>query len=295
MRAAFVRDWQLVLPGVVALFTGELTTDQRLMAAVLYAGRDALLTGPKAAEIHGLTSSWVHAYPYYRFIVPPSRTDRSSGFVVVRRTERPELHPRPMRGVLVVSAARSVGDAARVCRSPRDARQLAISALQSRVVSEEQLQAEATRGPIQHGKALRQGMRDFAAGAWSIAEVDLQELLSSSSILPTAMYNPHLTTENGLVLPTPDAWLDDVGMAIPLHSREFHSSEEDWNETVMQDRRLTEQGIQVAPVTPEKVREEPAKTLRYLEQTYLTAFRRGVRPAVVATERHFHDAPRPAG
>lgn len=292
MRAAFKREWQLVLPGVVALFTGQLTTDQRLTAAALYAGGDAVLTGPKAAEMHGVTSTWIHDYPYYRFIVPESRTDRSSGFAVARRTERPERHPRPMRGVQVVSAARAVGDAARVCRSPRDARQLAISALQSRVVSEEQLYAEATRGPIQHGKALRQGVRDFAAGAWSIAEVDVQELLTSSTILPAAMYNPLLTTERGTILPTPDAWLDDVGMAIPLHSRQFHAGDLDWNETVMQDRRLTEQGITVAPITPEKARAEPDETLRHLERTYLAELRRGHRPPVIATERHWLDVPR---
>ncbi|HET7304976.1 MAG TPA: hypothetical protein VFJ12_10565 [Segeticoccus sp.] len=289
MRRAFGREWQLVLPRVVALFTGELTPDQRLTAGSLYAGPGALLTGPTAAELYGVTSDWVSAYPLHRFVVRPSQTDRSSGFVVVRRSERSERHPRPLHGIRVVSAARAVGDAARVCRSPRDARQLAISALQSRVVSEQQIYDEAIRGQVQHGQALRQGVRDFAAGAWSIAEVDLQQLLASSPVLPSAMYNPMLSTEGGAVLPTPDAWLDDVAAAIQLHSREYHGTEEDWNHTVMQDGRLTEHGIVVIPVTPSRVRDDPAAVLRHVETTYLGLLDGRRRPTVVATERHHLD------
>jgi hypothetical protein len=46
--------WQTVLPGVYATFTGPLAHRQRLRAALLHAGEQAILCGPTAAELHGL-------------------------------------------------------------------------------------------------------------------------------------------------------------------------------------------------------------------------------------------------
>jgi len=91
IRWAIGRRWQLVLPGVVAIFTGRLDTDQRLMAGCLYAGRGALLSGPVGARLHGVTAPWVSTYPLLTFLVPEHRTNRTSGFVTVRRTQRPDL------------------------------------------------------------------------------------------------------------------------------------------------------------------------------------------------------------
>ena len=290
-RTAFGTQWRLVLPGVVALFTGELTPDQRLTASWLFAGRRALLTGPKACELYGVSSGWVRAYPYYRFVVPATHVNRSADFAVVRRSERRELHPRMMREVPVVSAARAIGDAARLCRSARDARHLAISAIQTGLVPRDVLVAEGVTGPVRDSAALRRGLREFDAGAWSVSEADLRALLAESAILPPAMFNPHLATTSGLVLPTPDAWLDEVCLAVQLHSREFHSRDEDWEQTVMSDAVLTEHGVMVCQVTPRAVRRDPDRTLRHIERTYLTLVRRGERPPLVATERHFLDLP----
>ena len=154
IRWAIGRRWQLVLPGVVAVFTGRLAAEQRLTAASLYAGRDALLTGPVGARLHGVTTPWVSTYPLLTFLVPEHKTNRSSGFVTIRRTQRPDLRPVTLRGIPVASAARCIADAARICRRDEDARALTISALQARVTSEERLYAELLAGPVRFSAAL---------------------------------------------------------------------------------------------------------------------------------------------
>lgn len=286
IRWAIGRRWQLVLPGVVGVFTGRLDADQRLIAASLYAGRDALLTGPVGARIHGVTSPWVRAYPLLTFLVPEHRTNRSSGFVTIRRTQRPDLRPVRLRGIEVASAARCIADAARLCRRDEDARALTISALQSRVTSEDRLYAELLAGPVRFSASVRAGIRQFQAGAWSISEVDLLRALASSSILPAAMPNPVLRLSTGGILPTPDAWVDEVGLAIQLHSRTYHARDQDWDGTVMGDGELGAAGVMVIGVTPQQLRRDPDAFVRRVERAYLALRRRGGRPDVIAKDRH---------
>lgn len=289
IRWAIGRRWQLVLPGVVATFTGRLDADQRLVAGSLYAGPDALLSGPVGARLHGVTAPWVSTYPVLTFLVPETKTNRTSGFVTVRRTQRQDLRPVRLRGIAVASAARCVADAARTCRRGDDAQALTISALQRRVTSVDHLYAELLAGPVRFSAAVRAGITLFQAGAWSISEVDLLKALAQSSILPPVMPNPVLRLSTGETLPTPDAWIDDVGLAIQLHSRTYHSRDRDWDGTVMGDGELGAAGITVIGVTPHQLRLDPESFVRRVERAYLALRRRGGRPDVVATDRHYHD------
>lgn len=289
VRWAIGRRWQLVLPGVIATFTGRLNADQRLTAGSLYAGSDALLTGPAGARLHGVTTPWVSTYPLLTFLVPEHKSNRRSGFVIVRRTQRPDLRPVPLGGITVASAARCVADAARACRRPDDARALTISALQQGVTSEGHMYAELLAGPVRFSAAVRAGVIQFQAGAWSISEVDLLEALAMSTILPPVMPNPVLRLSTGELLPTPDAWLDDVGLAIQLHSRTYHAREQDWDGTVMADGELVAAGVTVIGVTPHQVRQDPEAIVRRVERAYLALRQRGGRPDIVARDRHHHN------
>jgi hypothetical protein len=150
---------------------------------------------------------------------PEHRINRSSGFVTIRRTQRPDLRPVRLRGIAVASAARCIADAARICRRDEDARALTISALQRRITSEDLLYGELLAGPVRFSAAVRAGIRQFQAGAWSISEVGLLRALAASTILPPVMPNAVLKLSSGQILPTPDAWIDEVGLALQLHSR----------------------------------------------------------------------------
>ena len=80
------QGWQLLLPGVVLLNAGKPTDEQRLWAAVLYAGSDARVTGLVAAGRHGLRR--VPQADSVHVLVPSDRHPRSTGFVVIERTTR---------------------------------------------------------------------------------------------------------------------------------------------------------------------------------------------------------------
>src|SRR3954454_20339567 len=53
LRTLLARQWQRVLPGVYATFTGQLTHKQRCRAALLYCGKDALLSDVTALTLLG--------------------------------------------------------------------------------------------------------------------------------------------------------------------------------------------------------------------------------------------------
>ena len=145
-------------------------------------------------------------------------------------------------------------------------------------------------GPVEvrqtHGRVrLRRALQEAAAGAWSVPEADLAALVHTSRVLPTVWLNPGLADENGTRLTTPDVWLDDVGMAVMIHSREFHAGALQWNATVVDDSELSSHRIVVVGVTPEQLAKDPASVLRRIENHYVTARRSGFRPSVVATPR----------
>ena len=96
VRAA---DWQRIQRGVYATFSGELTREAQLWAALLRAGPEAVLSHQTAAELYGLTkqpSSLIHV------TVPqasnPARSGKIPGVVVhrsrlVETTRHPTLLP----------------------------------------------------------------------------------------------------------------------------------------------------------------------------------------------------------
>ncbi|RIQ20216.1 hypothetical protein DY240_18860 [Jiangella rhizosphaerae] len=79
--------WQRVLPGVYATFNGPLGRLHRLRAALLYAGEEALITGPWACELHGLRYG-PSVTDDVDVLVPWARGQRGHGFVRAVRTRR---------------------------------------------------------------------------------------------------------------------------------------------------------------------------------------------------------------
>lgn len=100
--------WQQVLPAVYASFGGRLTVRQRWVAACLYAGAGATLTGRAALQWHGVRA--LPADPWVRVLVPHARQVPSVDYVRVHRTRRMEP-----AGSLACSLPRAVADAGRWC------------------------------------------------------------------------------------------------------------------------------------------------------------------------------------
>jgi len=241
------RSWRLVLPGVLALFTGGVDPGQRLVAAQLWGGPAAQLGSVTAARWHGFE---VPDDGVVRLLVPVGSTNRREGFAVRRRTTRLDPHPWARGPVTVCSRARALVDAARELREPDTVRQLIVSATQQRLVRESDLRHELEAGPVGGSAVVRSAPEDVATGAWSIPEGEVLRELATSAVLPRVWPNPVLVAGDGTLLPSPDFWLDDVALAGQVHSRRYHLRDELWEGTVEADTLLGEYGVPVLAETP---------------------------------------------
>jgi hypothetical protein len=278
LRWKLGRSWRLVLPHVVATFTGQLDARQRLVAAQLFAGRGGMISGPTAARWHGLLSASPRAV---HVEVPHERRPRSAGFVVVGRTRLPDPRPWQRPPLVVVSRARAVASAARTAREPTAATAIVLEAVQRRLVRLEDLRHELEAGPRAGSAALRAAVAAAERGAWSVPETELALLLGSSRVLPRAWLNPELFAPDGSRLPRPDAWLDDAAVALQVHSYLHHAGPDEWDGTVMTDGILVEHGVVVVGLPPRAIRNR-AETVRVrVERAYEQA-RRRPRPRILA-------------
>ena len=283
IRWALGRRWRMVLPRVVLLEPGLPSVDQRLVAALLFAGPDAWLAGMTAAAIHGMPGCVVG--PPVQVLVPPHRTPRSVGWVRVARSYL--LDERIVtRGPLRVSCrARAVVDAAAGCPDQAAARALIIDAVQQRLVRLDDI-AHWVEARSNHGRRLlRQALAEAAIGAWSVPEADLLRLVNDSRRLPRPWANPALHDPLGRRLTTPDLWFDDVALAVMVHSRVHHSGVLDWEATVAADEDLRAAGIEVVAVTPASIAAEPERVLARVGAAYERAARRPRPVGVLALPR----------
>ncbi len=279
LRWRLDRQWRVVLPGVIATFTGTLDPQQRLIAATLFAGPDAVLTSTAAVRWRGLRN--VARADNMQLAVPADRYARSTAMVRVRRTVHPDPHPW-RRGVLsIASPGRAVADAARDALAEREATALVIEAVQRGMVSIPVLERELELGPRAGSRLLRAGIRAAQTAAWSVPEYDLLGMVRCSGVLPEVWANPELIAVDGTLLPRPDLWIDEVALAIQVHSWLYHSRDEDWEGTIMSDGIFAEYGIPTLGFTPRRIDVAPEWVLARIEKVYAT-LRGSARPDVRA-------------
>jgi hypothetical protein len=277
------RHWQALLPRVFYVGRGSPHEKHRLMAAQLYGGDGAVIGGAAAARLHGVTG--ITARQRVRVLVPPTRKRRVVGFAEVRPTLLDDPCQESFGRLRLSSRPRAVVDAAVAAPSEEQCRAIVLEAVQRRIVRVEDLAHWAYLMNLRHTAAVRRAIDEAAGGAWSVPEGDLLRLLRSSAVLPEVWPNPSLKSSTGEPLISPDAWVDDVAMAVMVHSRKYHSTGKQWEETVDRDGGLTRAGVVVAGVTPSRIKREPAAVLRQVEETYAVA-RGRPRPAVHATRRY---------
>jgi hypothetical protein len=283
IRWSIGRRAQGVLPRVLALFTGTLDDEQRLIAGQLWAGGDAHLAGITAARWHGLPD--VPSDGIVRLLVPWGRHARREGFAVRWRTRRMDPHAWSRGPLSICSPVRSLVDAAREVRDPTRVRQMLIAATQQGLVRERDLRSELEAGATRGSAVVRAALNDVSTGAWSLPELEVVNELARSPVLPRIWPNPWLLTADGRRLPTPDFWIDDVGLAGQVHSREHHARDVDWERTVSSDNVFAEHGITVVAVTPTGFRRDPGAFRRQVERAYSTAKATGRRPDVLMQPR----------
>lgn len=272
------RQWQVVLPSIYGTFTGELTEEQREIAAQLYCGSSGQLTGPAACRAHGMR--YVPDDDRLHMLVPHTRHLSSSGFVVVQRTHRLDDRATEHGLVQVVSPARAAADTARMCEDIRTVRALVAESVQRRLATVPQLRVELAAGSRKGSGLLRQAIDEVSDGVRSAPEASLREIAQATAALPPVLWNPRLVTLNGEELPTPDGWIDDVGIALEVDSREHHAMPEEWARTLHRHNILTSLGALVLHFTPTAVYTTPEAVRRTMVNAYLERLHSGAKAAI---------------
>jgi hypothetical protein len=265
--------WQKVLPGVYLAGTGAPTVDQREMAALLYAGPQAVMTGPAALRRHGVRAPGTRIVD---ILVSARCKRKGTAFVRVHRTATlPEMVCFD-QGASLVPAARAVADTVRKLTSLRDARAVVADAVQTNCCRVDQLADELERGPKRGSALLRQALGEVADGVRSVAEADLHALLKRSG-LPMPLFNPRLFYERQFIA-VPDAWWPAAGVAVEVESREWHLSPDGWERTLERDAEMSKHGIIVLHFTPRQIRTQPQAVIATIKEALTTARGRPVPP-----------------
>jgi predicted transcriptional regulator of viral defense system len=259
--------WQRILPGIYVMTAGPLSTEQRRIAAGLYVGSIAQLTGLSALHWHGFR--YAPATDRVHVLVPHKTRRRATGFVMVQRTHELDPNAHETEYYSVTSPARAVVDACRATPDLRTVRAIMSEAVQSRFASLDQLDRQVARAGRSRTAVARRVLGELVAGVRSSPEAELREITLSSAVVRKVLWNPHLTTPDGDALPTPDGWIPDAGIAVEVDSREHHSSTDDWARTLGRHNRLTQYGALVLHFTPREIRDEPGRVLRVIEQAYI--------------------------
>lgn len=243
--------WQKLLPGVYLTVTGRPTSEQRLVAAVLYAGPRAVVTGPAALRLHRLRAPGPDVIDV---LVPAAVKRQSTGFVRLHRSRRA---PRVYQAgaIRFCHAARAVADSARVLTSLDDVKAVVAEAVQRQACSIAELGLELEEGPSQDSALLRAALTSVRAGARSVAEDRFRECVMKSD-LPAPRYNVFLRAADGTDIGDVDAWWADAGVSVEIDSQEYHFYRADWLRTDAKRSRLLKHGVFPHNIAPARVDHE---------------------------------------
>ncbi|RSM58623.1 hypothetical protein DMH04_55945 [Kibdelosporangium aridum] len=202
--------WQQLLPGVLLLKSGPPTRRQRVKAAVLYAGDDAVITGIESLRAHGL-----HAFDTdeVHMLVPGTRRLSSREYVRVERTSRMP-RARIIKGLAFAPPHRAAVDAARRIRDPSERRALLFAPIDAGICTIEQVRAEIDAGAQRGTAALRELLHEvLAPPLTSTVHQGWAKRVIREAPLPVPEWDVPIHTANGQAIGIADAWWDSVGLA----------------------------------------------------------------------------------
>jgi hypothetical protein len=269
------RPWQRVLPGVVLLHNATPSRRELLIAALVYAGPRAMVTGLAACLEYGLrvADGAVH------LLVPHEHKLLSSEYVTIERTWRlPDPYVR--EGLPLAPPVRAATDAVRRMRTEESVSRVLVEALQHGRCSLEALIRELNSG-TKRGTALPRRILAGWVDLRSVAETRAKRL-SERLPLPPSHWNREIHDASGTYVGRPDAWWDDVALAWEIDSFEFHFSKEGYARTLRRNSRYATAGITVVPTLPSRLQEDPEGVLHDLEAAYKAASNRPRPPVVLA-------------
>lgn len=202
--------WQLLLPGVLLLANSPPNRRQRLKAAVLYAGNEAVITGLEALREHDVfapETTEVH------LLMPISRRLSSREYVRVERTTRMPK-PRVFDDLPFAPPNRAAVDAARHARDPTDQRKLLLAPVQAGICTLDDIRVELNAGAQRGTAALRPLLDEIATPVLtSTVHQGWARRVISQAPMPSPEWNVPVYTDTGKPLGVADAWWDEIALA----------------------------------------------------------------------------------
>lgn len=256
--------WQRVLRGVYATFTGELRSRHLVRAALLRTGPEAAISATFACRSYGLR--YVPAGPLIALV--PAHVQRSCSPAALTFRVRTMPRTRSVRGVRVVEPDRAVIDACRGATSLRDVRALLCESVQSGLSTPDGI-ADVLGDARWKGSGLvRRALRDAGAGCRSAPECELRDVILKSEVLTEPRWNQPLP---GDVSPPviPDACWPEAGVVVEVDSVEWHRGGDAPEMTERRRAQYAALGWTVVPISPRRLREEPAAVLGEIERAVL--------------------------
>jgi very-short-patch-repair endonuclease len=221
VRSQLVAErWQAWSGRVIALMTGPVTYEQRLVAGLLHAGLGAKLDDLTALEALGLRN-WetedVHVLVEHGLKVPAVE-----GLVIHHSRRVPDDDVTTALGHPSVSAARAGIDAASAMRSERRATGLLVALVRDRLTTAADiLECLAGLEKVRHTAAFRAALVYADEGAESVSEIDIGRLLRRAGLTDFRRQVPVMTSLGlrrfDVVVTLPDGSLLNVEVDGPHH------------------------------------------------------------------------------
>ena len=247
--------WTLLAPATFLLSNGDPTRRQLEIAALVYAGDGAMITGLDGARHFGVRAGDLPATIHV--LIPWHRSVLSTTRFTVERTRRP---PRPIirNDIPTAPLVRCLSDWSRRVKD-----HLALAAVFAEAVRRGMVLVSALRHELDVGSrkgtaAPRRVLPAIEAGVWSAAEYAAREFWTSWDDLPEIEWNVTLYDENGVFLAIADGLVRDLGFVLQIDSVEHHfATPQQVQETLAYQRRLRAAGLHVLSVRPAQVRDDP--------------------------------------
>jgi hypothetical protein len=268
-------QWSRLLPQVYLLRPGPPSGQERLQAALLYAGRDpgghgplgggreALVTGPAALALYRFSS--VPPLPGLRRIdvlVPRQRRLRDAGEVAIHRT-RQLPRPQEVAGLPCAPVARALADAVAGLDDPDSVRVLLNAAVRGGHCDASAVLDELAAGGLLERPYVAAAVRTLRDAGRAMAEDRLFAMVHEHQ-LPDPVWNVDLRLPGGPSLGAVDAYWPEHAVAVAIDPRGKGARGRDGGagheEQLMlartrQRERLEALGITIVHLTPAKLRE----------------------------------------
>lgn len=268
--------WRRLLPGIILLHAAQPTQDELVIAALLYSGPHARITGTEACRRHGMRTGELPVGQGIHVLVPHEHKILSTGFVTVERTRRlPNAWTRAE--VPLAPPTRATTDACRRLRTVEPIGRLLIEAVQGGYSTPDSLALELDEGTTR-GTAIPRRILAEWKELRSVAEARAK-IISRRLASEPSHWNPKIRDSDGGYVGRPDAWWDDVALAWEIDSVDFHFYRDGYRRTLARNNRYAKAGIVVVQTLPSQLIKDPAGVLEELRAARRTAAARP-RPAV---------------